>query len=34
MPELIHFRGSDAIIKAKNLDADVQITLGYVESVL
>jgi hypothetical protein len=34
MPELIHFRGSDEIIKAKNLEADVQITLGYVESVL
>jgi hypothetical protein len=34
MPEVIHFRESDKIIKQKDLEADVSITLRYVESVL
>ena len=34
MPEVIHFRESDKIIKQKDLEADVNITLRYVESVL
>jgi hypothetical protein len=32
--EVIHFRGSDKILKDKNLDRDVQITLEYVDDVL
>ena len=32
--EVIHFRGSDKILKNKNLDRDVQITLEYVDDVL
>jgi hypothetical protein len=32
--EVIHFRGSDEIIKDKNLDRDVQVTLEYVDDVL
>jgi hypothetical protein len=32
--EVIHFRGSDKIIKDKNLDRDVQATLEYVDDVL
>ena len=34
MPEVIHFRESDAIIKQKDLEADVNITLRYVETIL
>jgi hypothetical protein len=34
MPEVIHFRESDAIIKQKDLEPDVNITLRYVETVL
>jgi hypothetical protein len=34
MPEVIHFRESDAIIKQKDLGADVNITLEYVEAML
>ena len=34
MPEVIHFRESDAIIKQKDLEADVNITLEYVEAML
>ncbi len=34
MPEVIHFRESEAIIKQKDLEADVNITLTYVETVL
>ena len=34
MPEVIHFRDSEAIIKQKDLEADVNITLRYVETVL
>jgi hypothetical protein len=34
MPEVIHFRESEAIIKQKDLEADVNITLGYVEAML
>ena len=34
MPEVIYFRDSDAIIKQKDLDADVNITLEYVEAML
>ena len=34
MPEVIHFRESEAIIKQKDLEADVNITLRYVETVL
>jgi len=32
--EVIHFRGSDEIIKEKNLDRDLQVTLEYVDDVL
>ena len=32
--EVIHFRGSDEIIKEKNLDRDVQVTLEYIDDVL
>jgi hypothetical protein len=32
--EVIHFRGSDEIIKKKNLDRDVQVTLEYIDDVL
>ena len=34
MPEVIYFRESDKIIKQKDLEADVNITLGYVEATL
>jgi hypothetical protein len=34
MPEVIHFRESDRIIKEKGLEPDVNITLGYVEATL
>ena len=32
--EVIHFRGSDEIIKEKNLEKDVQITLEYLNDAL
>ena len=32
MPEVIHFRDSDKIIKEKGLEPDVSITLEYVEA--
>jgi hypothetical protein len=32
--EVIHFRGSDEIIKEKNLGKDVKITLEYIDDVL
>ena len=34
MPEIIHFRDSDKIIKEKGLEPDVNITLEYVEAML
>jgi len=34
MPEIIHFRGSDKIIKEKNLTKNVQATLEYIQDVL
>jgi hypothetical protein len=34
MPEVIHFRDSDKIIKEKDLEPDVNITLEYVEAML
>jgi hypothetical protein len=34
MPEVIHFRDSDKIIKQKGLEPDVNITLEYVEAML
>ena len=34
MPEVIHFRESEAIIKQTDLEPDVNITLRYVETVL
>jgi hypothetical protein len=34
MPEIIHFRGSDKIIKEKHLEKDIKATLEYVEDVL
>jgi hypothetical protein len=34
MPEIIHFRGSEKIIKEKHLEKDVKATLEYVEDVL
>jgi hypothetical protein len=34
MPEIIHFRESDRIIKEKGLEPDVNITLEYVEAML
>jgi hypothetical protein len=32
--EILHFRGSDKILKDKNLERDVQVTLEYVDDVL
>ena len=32
--EILHFRGSDKIIKDKNLENDIQSTLEYVDDVL
>ena len=32
--ELVHFRGSDEIIKDKNLEKDVRMTLEYVNDAL
>ncbi len=32
--EILHFQGSDEIIKNKNLDRDLQITLEYVDDAL
>jgi hypothetical protein len=32
--EILHFRGSDEIIKSKNMENDVQITLEYVNDAL
>jgi hypothetical protein len=32
--EIIHFRGSDEILKAKNMDRDVEVTLAYVEEAV
>ena len=32
--EILHFRGSDEIIKSKNMERDVQITLEYVNDAL
>ncbi len=32
--EIIHFRGSDEILKDKNMDRDVEVTLSYVEETL
>jgi len=34
MPEVIHFRDSDKIIKQKGLEPDVNITLQYLEEML
>ena len=34
MPEVIHFRDSDKIIREKGLEPDVNITLEYVEATL
>ena len=34
MPEIVHFRESDKIIKRIGLDVDVNITLEYVEAML
>ena len=34
MPEIIHFRGSDKIIKKKKLEKDVATTLQYLEDML
>ena len=34
MPEIIHFRGSDKIIKKKKLEKDVGTTLQYLEDML
>jgi hypothetical protein len=34
MPQIIHFRGSDKIIREKNLTKNVQATLEYVQDVL
>ena len=34
MPEIIHFRGSDKILRNKNMIEDVQVTLEYLEDVL
>ena len=34
MPEVIHFRDSDKIIKEKGFEPDVNITLEYVEAML
>jgi len=32
--EIMHFRGSDKIIKKKNMEKDVKITLQYIDDVL
>ncbi len=32
--EILHFRGSDKIIRAKDLETDVQITLEYINDAL
>jgi hypothetical protein len=32
--EILHFRGSDEIIKSKNMENDVQITLEYINDAL
>ena len=32
--EILHFRGSDKILKEKNMQKDVKVTLEYVDSVL
>ena len=32
--EVIHFRGSDKIIKEKNLEKDIQVTLEYIDDAL
>jgi hypothetical protein len=32
--EILHFRGSDEIIKSKNLESDVNATLSYVDDAL
>jgi hypothetical protein len=32
--EILHFRGSDKILKDKNLERDLQVTLEYVDDVL
>jgi len=32
--EMLHFRGSDEIIKAKNLERDIKATLSYVDDAL
>ena len=32
--EVIHFRESDKILKEKNLDRDLQVTLDYIDDVL
>ena len=32
--EIIHFRGSDEIIRSKNLEKELQITLKYINDVL
>jgi hypothetical protein len=32
--EILHFRGSDKIIKSKNMEKDVQITLEYINDAL
>ena len=34
MPEIIHFRRSDQIIKEKHLEKDIKATLEYLEDVL
>jgi hypothetical protein len=34
MPEIIHFRGSDKIIKKKHLENDIKATMEYVQDVL
>ena len=32
--ELLHFRGSDQIIKEKGMDKDIQATLVYIDDAL
>ena len=32
--EMLHFRGSERIIKAKNLEDDIRVTLEYIEEAL
>jgi hypothetical protein len=34
MFEILHFRGSDQILKEKNLLKDVQVTMEYIDDVL